>query len=192
TNRYYLGLKVVGLSHRALAALDVREIAEPVLRQLVDTTQLTAHVAIYDREEAGYVEQIDTPGFVKMNSWVGRRLQLHSSSVGKVLAAFMPREEMEAMLSRRGLYGRTPRTVTSVPKLLKELERVREQGYALDDEENSLGVRCVAAPIFNAAGKIEAARGVSGTTYQFRRAHVSKLAGRVRTAARKTPHKLGG
>ena len=191
TNRYYLGLKVVGLSHRALAALDVREIAEPVLRQLVDTTQLTAHVAIYDREEAVYVEKIDAPGFVKMNTWVGRRLQLHSTSVGKVLAAFMPREEMEAMLSGRGLYGRTPRTVTSVPKLLKELERVREQGYALDDEENSLGVRCIAAPIFNAEGQIEAALGVSGTTHQFERPQVPKMAELVKAAARKISHQLG-
>ena len=194
SNRYYLGLKVVGLSHRALAALDVREIAAVSSRailRMVDTTQLTAHVAIYDREEAVYVEKIDAPGFVKMNTWVGRRLQLHSTSVGKVLAAFMPREEMEAMLSRRGLYGRTPRTVTSVPKLLKELERVREQGYALDDEENSLGVRCIAAPIFNAEGQIEAALGVSGTTHQFERSQVPKMAELVKAAARKISHQLG-
>ena len=95
------------------------------------------------------------------------------------------------MLTRRGLYGRTPRTLTSVPKLLKELERIREQGYALDDEENSLGVRCVAAPIFNAEGQIEAALGVSGTTYQFERAQVPKMAELVKTAARKISHQLG-
>jgi len=191
TARYHLGLKVVGLSHKALDSLSVREVAAPILRELVAASQLTAHVAIYDREEAVYVEKVDAPGFVKMNTWVGRRLQLHSTSVGKVLAAFMPQEEIEPMLARRGLYSRTPETVTSVPRLIKELAKVREQGYALDDEENSLGVRCVAAPIFNSQGQIEAALGISGTTYQFERSSIPRFADMVKTAARKISHQLG-
>ena len=188
-HRYHLGLKIVGLSHRALAALDVREVAQPVMRQLVESTGFTAHLAIYDREEAVYVEKVDAPGFVKMNTWVGRRLQLHSTSVGKVLAAHS--EGMEEMLERRGLFKRTPLTIGSIPKLRRELARVREQGYALDDEENSLGVRCVAAPVFNSEGKVEAALGVSGTTHDFPRANIPRIAELVRAATRRISQQLG-
>jgi IclR family acetate operon transcriptional repressor len=188
-DRYHIGLKVVGLSHRALGGLDVREVALPIMRHLVDASQLTAHLAIYDREEAVYVEKVDAPGFVKMNTWVGRRLQLHSTSVGKALAAFLP--ECEAMLERRGLFRRTPQTITSITRLKRELAKVRELGFAVDEEENSLGVRCVGAPIFNSEGQIEAALGLSGTTYQFERGSVPKIAELVKAAARKISHQLG-
>jgi len=189
--RYHLGLKVVGLSHRALAGLDIREVSEPILRQLVDTSQLTAHLAVLDNEEAVYIAKIDSPGFVKMNTWVGRRMQLHSTSVGKALIAHLPPEEVGPMLQRRGLYKRTPQTITVVSRFMRDLEKVREQGYAIDDEENSPGVRCVAAPIFNSEGGIEAAVGLSGTTYQFERASVPKIAELVRSAARKISQGLG-
>lgn len=189
SNRYHLGLKVVGLSHRALAALDVREVAEPIMRQLVETSHLTCHLAIYDREEAVYIAKVDAPGFVKMNTWVGRRLQLHSTSVGKVLAAYQ--EGLEEMMERRGLYKRTPLTINSIPKIKRELARVRELGYGVDDEENSLGVRCVAAPVFNSEGKCEAALGLSGTTYDFERANIPRVAELVKAAARKLSHQLG-
>ena len=76
-------------------------------------------------------------------------------------------------------------------ELMRDLEKVRELGYALDDEENSPGVRCVAAPIFNSDGAIEAALGLSGTTYQFESASVPKIAEVVKAAARKISHGLG-
>ena len=189
TNRYHLGLKIVGLSHRALADLDVREVAEPIMRQLVETSHLTCHLAIYDREEAVYIAKVDAPGFVKMNTWVGRRLQLHSTSVGKVLAAYM--DGGEELLERRGIYKRTPQTITSIPRLKRELAKVREIGYGVDDEENSLGVRCVGAPVFNSEGRIEAGLGLSGTTYDFDRASIPKFAEMVKSAARKISHQLG-
>lgn len=189
--RYHLGLKVVGLSHRALAGLDIREIADPILRQLVDTSQLTAHLAVLDNEEAVYIAKIDSPGFVKMNTWVGRRMQLNSTSVGKALIAYLPPEEVLQMLQRSGLNKRTPQTITVASRLMRDLERVRELGYAIDDEENSPGVRCVAAPVFNSEGGIEAALGLSGTTYQFERTSIPKVAELVKSAARKISHGLG-
>jgi DNA-binding IclR family transcriptional regulator len=191
SGRYHLGLKVVGLSHRALAGLDVREIAQPVLRQLVDSTQLTAHLAILDNHQAVYIEKQDAPGFVKMNTWVGRRLDVHSTSVGKVLISTFDEAQIAELVAHRGLSKRTTQTIATVPRLLRDLEKVRELGYAIDDEENSPGVRCVAAPIFNSESSIEAAIGVSGTTYQFERAAIPKMADLVKAAARKISHQLG-
>lgn len=189
--RYRLGLKIVGLSHRALAGLDIREIADPILRQLVDTSQLTAHLAVLDNDEAVYIAKLDSPGFVKMNTWVGRRMQLNSTSVGKALIAFLPSEEVLPMIQRSGLNRRTPQTITVASRLMRDLEKVRELGYAIDDEENSPGVRCVAAPVFNSEGGVEAAVGLSGTTYQVERTSVPKVAELVKSAARKISQGLG-
>ena len=118
-------------------------------------------------------------------------MQLHSTSVGKALIAHLPPAEVGPMLQRRGLYKRTPQTITIVSRLMRDLEKVRELGYAIDDEENSPGVRCVAAPIFNSESGIEAALGLSGTTYQFDRASVPKIAELVKAASRKISHGLG-
>jgi DNA-binding IclR family transcriptional regulator len=191
SGRYHLGLKVVGLSHRALAGLDVREIAHPVLKQLVEATQLTAHLAILDNDQAVYIEKLDGPGFVKMNTWVGRRLDVHSTSVGKILISRLEDEALNSIFERRGLNKRTSQTLATLPRLLRDLDKVRELGYAVDDEENSPGVRCVAAPVFNSDGGIEAAIGVSGTTYQFERSGIPKMAELVKAAARKISHQLG-
>ena len=191
TGRYRLGLKLLGLSRGALAGLDVREVALPLMRQLVEHCGLTAHLAILDRGEAVYIEKVDAPGFIKMDTWVGKRMELHSTSVGKTLTAGLDDTEVHEILRERGLRKLTPRTITQHGRFLKELEKVRAQGYAEDDEENSLGVHCVAAPIFNAAGQVEASLGVTGTTQQVTPAAVPRIAEMVKETARRISHQLG-
>lgn len=161
-NKYKLGLKLLSLRHSALADLDIRELALPALEQLVEHTGKTGHVAILDREEAVYIERVEAPGFVKMDTWIGRRMDLHSTAVGKALLAFQASDFLSQVISSRGLPPHTPKTLTAQSKLMKELERVRANGYAIDDEENSMGVRCAAAPIFNADGQVEASIGITG------------------------------
>jgi DNA-binding IclR family transcriptional regulator len=189
--RYHIGLAVVSLSHRALATLDIREIALPVLRQLVESSGFTAHCAILDNGRAVYVEKVEAPGFVKMDTWLGRRMDVHSTSVGKALVAHLPDAEIQALVADRNMNRYTPQTITTLPKLLRELEKVREQGYAIDDEENNLGVRCVAAPVFNRDGRVEASVAVSGIVSQLDRAAVPRIADLVKAAARKLSHQLG-
>jgi IclR family acetate operon transcriptional repressor len=147
---------------------------------------------VLDRGQAVYIEKLDAPGFVKMDTWVGRRMYIHATSVGKALAAFLEKDELETILREQGLPRQTPRTLTSAARLQAELEKVREQGYAVDDEENSLGVRCVGASVFDAEGRVAAAVGVSGTTAQITRATLPKVADAVREAARKISRQLGG
>jgi DNA-binding IclR family transcriptional regulator len=189
--RYHIGLAVVSLSHRALAGLDIREMALPVLRQLVDLSGLTAHLAILDHGRAVYIEKVEAPGFVKMDTWLGRRVDVHSTSIGKALVAHLPYAEVQALVADRGLTRHTPQTITSLPKLFRELEIVRQQGYAVDDEENSVGVRCVAAPVFNNDGQVEASLGVTGIVSQFDRNALPRMAELVKSAARKLSHQLG-
>ncbi len=191
TGRYRLGVKVLSLSRGALSGLDVREAALPVMRQLVEHSHLTAHLAILDGDEAVYVEKVDAPGFIKMDTWVGRRMEIHSTSVGKALAAYLDPAKIAAILKARGMKKLTPRTITSPARFLKELERVREQGYAVDDEENSPEVRCVAAPIFGASGQIEASLGMTGTIHQVSLEMLPRLAAAVKDATLRISHQLG-
>ncbi|MEK6302135.1 MAG: IclR family transcriptional regulator [Acidobacteriota bacterium] len=189
--RYRLGLRVLALGRGVQTGVELRDEAISEIHSLVKRTGLTAHLAVMDRGEAVYVEKVESPGFVKMDTWVGRRMQVNSTSVGKALAAYLPESEVQAILKERGLKKRTPKTITLQSKFTRELSRVRERGYAVDDEENSLGARCVAAPIFDGLGRVQAAIGVSGTTGEVNRASLSKIAMMVKDAAMKISRHLG-
>ena len=190
TGRYRLGLKILSLGGDARANLDLAEVALPFMRGLQDRIHLTIHLAVLDQGEAVYIEKVEAPGFFKVNTWVGRRMYLHSTSVGKCLLAWLPKPEVETLLRQQGMKKRTPKTISSVAKLLSGLERVREQGHALDDEENSLGARCVGAPIFDAAGGVTAALGVSGTLTQMDEENMVKIVDALKETARRISRQL--
>jgi IclR family transcriptional regulator, KDG regulon repressor len=111
-------------------------------------------------------------------------MRVHATSVGKAIVAYIPQDQLEHILRRVGMERRTPKTITSVPRLLKELERVRSQGYAVDDEENNLGARCVAAPIFDDRSAICASLGLSGTTQQVSPHTMPRILEALKDAAR--------
>lgn len=190
--KYRLGLKVLSLGRDVLAGLDIGKMALPALRWLAERTQLTVHLAVLDHGEAVYIEKVDAPGFIKMDTWVGKRMNVHSTSVGKALVAHLPKEEVEHILREHGLKKPTPKTITSVSRFLAELERVRREGYAMDDEENSLGVRCLGAPVLDSLGQVEASVGLSGTILQVNDSSLPRLAGLVKEAARKISRQLAG
>ncbi len=191
SGKYRLGVKVLGLSRAALSGVDLRETALPVMKRLVDHIHITTHLAVLDHGEAVYVEKVEAPGFIKMDTWIGRRMAVHTTAVGKAILAFKPLEEQEAIIHERGLRRNTKFTITAPAKLLKELERVRLQGYSIDDEENNLGVRCVGAPIFNSNGVVEASIASTGTTAAVTREGVPRLAEQVKEAARRISGLIG-
>ena len=176
SGRYRLGLKILSLGGDAQSNLDIADVALPFMRSLVERVHLTAHLAVLDQGEAVYIEKVEAPGFFKVNTWVGRRMYLHSTSVGKALLAWLPKQELEAIVRQQGLKKRTPKTIHTASRLLADLELVREQGHAVDDEENSLGARCLGAPIFDAEGNVTAALGVSGTLTQVDEENLPKIA----------------
>lgn len=191
TGKYRVGLKVLSLSRGALTGIDVREVALPIMRHLMKQTNLTCHLAILDGPMAVYIEKVEPEGFIKMDTWVGRRMPVHATSVGKSLVAHIPRERLEKIIAERGMEKRTPKTITTLPKLWKELEKVREQGYSVDDEENNMGARCVGAPIFNQDGLIEASLGLSGTINQVNPHTMPRILEHLKDAARHVSMQLG-
>jgi DNA-binding IclR family transcriptional regulator len=189
---YRLGVKLLVLGGQALRGVEVREVALPVLRRLTSETQTTAHLAVLEGAEAVYIERVPSPGFIQIDTWVGRRMPLHSTSVGKTLAAFLPEKDAEVLFLTAGLTRFTPHTITSLPRLKQELRRIREEGVAIDDEENTPGVRCVAAPIFGRAGIPVAAISLTGPVQQVTSERLTKVVEKVKDAARQLTATLGG
>ncbi len=191
SGKYRVGLKILSLSRGALSGIDVREVALPIMRHLVEQTNLTCHLAILDGPEAVYIEKVEPTGFIRMDTWVGRRMRVHATSVGKALVAHIPQERLERIIGERPMEKRTPKTITTFPKLLKDLEKVRAQGYAVDDEENNMGARCVGAPVFNQSGTIEASIGLSGTINQVNAQTMPRILEHLKDAARHVSMQLG-
>jgi DNA-binding IclR family transcriptional regulator len=167
TKSYFLGFKLMDLGNLILDQLDLRNVAKPNLIYLAEKVQETVHLVIRDTDEALYIDKVDLyprRAGLQMVSRLGARIPMHCCSVGKVLLANLPEEELEKVIKSRGLPKRTRNTITNRDQLSEHLAVVRVRGYAVDNEENEKGVRCVAAPIKNANGQVIAAISISGPT----------------------------
>jgi len=169
TRNYFLGFKLVELGNILLSQIDLRKEAEPFLRELAERTQETIHMVILDRNEVVYIDKVEldhNPSGLRMASRIGLRNPAHSSAVGKVLLSHLSEEALNQFFKGKGLMKRTENTITDVAQLKEHLRMVRNQGFAMDDEENEKGVRCVAAPIYDEAGNAVAAISISGPAFR--------------------------
>ena len=145
SRRYALGPRLIGLGDSASRMLGAW--ARPHLTGLVERTGETANMAMLDGDYVVYVAQVPSRHSMRMFTEVGRRVYAHCTGVGKALLSQLPPEEAQALVRRAGMPPQTPRTVTDPHRLGEELARIREQGYALDEGEQELGVRCFAVPV---------------------------------------------
>jgi len=183
TGHYRLGLKLVSLSKKALNNLSLREEARPFMQTLVKKTGLTAHLGVLEGSEAVIVEKVEAPGLIKLATWVGRRLDAHCTGVGKALLAYLPEEEFDTLIKARALTRHNQKTIVSIGKLKRELLQVRTQGYALDDEEDEIGLRCIGSAILDGDGRAIAAVSIAGTTAQITAERIPSLAPLVKGTA---------
>jgi IclR family transcriptional regulator, KDG regulon repressor len=128
---------------------------------------------------------------VRVPSSVGRRNPAHCTAVGKALIAYLPDEELEGLMRRRGLKAHTPKTITTPVLLRRELATIRERGYAIDDEEIEKGLRCIGAPVRDHSGRVVASLSVAGPAFRLTRARTSSVARLVAKAADALSAELG-
>jgi DNA-binding IclR family transcriptional regulator len=188
---YRLGLKLFELGSKAVAQFDLTERARPHLERLVSRTGETAYLSVLDGAEALVVERVESPRAVRVPTSVGWRNPAHCTAVGKVLLAHTAEGRLTAMLGKTRLKAYTQNTITSVARLREELRRVRERGFALDDEETEEGLRCIAAPVQEYSGRVAAALGLLGPAYRIPDDSVAMLAATVIGEARKLSVELG-
>ena len=162
TNRYLFGLQLFSLANMALAGIELREKAAPFLRALMGRSRLTAHLAVLDHNEAVLVDKAEPPGIFKLATWLGKRMELHCTGLGKAMLAHFAESELEQVIRQRGLPRHNDNTIASAKRLKDELAKVRRNGYAIDDEEDEIGYRCIGAAIFDAAGRVLGSVSVSG------------------------------
>lgn len=186
-----LGPHTAYLGQVYLERLDLRQVAHPALEELAHATGEVAHLVVLDVPEVVYIDKVESAFSVRMISRIGARQPAHSSGVGKAFLAFGP-EEVVAAVVAAGLPARTPRTITDEASLRAELERIRSVGYSVDDVENEADIRCVAAPVFGAAGEVCAALSVAGPSSRVTSERVAELAVHVCRAADQVTDRLGG
>lgn len=195
TRNYQLGFKLVDLGNLLLSQIDLRSEARPYLIHLSELVKETIHLVVRDGDKALYIDKVDLNikfSGLQMISRLGSRIELHCSSVGKVLLAYMENHEVEAIISNTGLIKRTAKTITNPTRLMRHLASIRQNGFAIDDEENEEGIRCVAAPIRSESGRVAAAMSISGPTTRITMERIeTDLNARVCETANQISAKLG-
>lgn len=192
--RYRLTLRMFELGMRAMRAMrdtDVANIAVPHLERLRDVAGMTVHLARRDHASVVYLLKIDGPGYVRFDTYVGKRAALHLTGVGKAIAAYLPHGELDRLASDLDFTRGTPKSPKSLQALKSNLKKVRVNGYAIDDEEEVAGVRCVAAPIHNHLDEVIASVGIVGLAHNMGRAAIPRLAASVVETARAISTQLG-
>jgi len=151
-------------------------VAQPLIVQLVESSKETVNLGILDAGEVVVIDTVESPQAVRMSSKVGNRRHLHATALGKVLLAGLPDKEVARLIRLKGLPRLTPQTLTAKTALLAELTKVRQQGYAIDNQENEIEGRCIGAPIYGPDSRVVAALSISGPVFRMDMARARSLA----------------
>ncbi|KZE38999.1 IclR family transcriptional regulator [Bhargavaea cecembensis] len=189
--KYRLGIKLFELGNVVGNSMDIRKIASPLIRGLVEELSETVHLAVMEREEVVYVEKLEGPRTLTIYSHVGKRAPVHCTGVGKAILAYQSEEQIERMLTSGDLVAHTQHTMTDISVIREHLRTIRENGYAVDDEEIELGLKCVAAPIFDHQGNVTASISCSAPKVRADEVSFAEMVGKIMAAASEISAALG-
>jgi IclR family acetate operon transcriptional repressor len=170
----------------------VVERARQPMDALMRETGETSNLGVEVRDEVVFLAQVETHEAIRAFFPPGTKGAMHSSGIGKALLAWYPEEKVRGILARQGLEKFTSLTLTSETALLRDLARTRERGFSIDDQERAEGMRCVAAPIFNAHGEPVAGLSVSGPAFRMGLSDATRFGAIVRAAADRVTEATGG
>lgn len=187
--KYRLGVGLLRLAGATSARLDVVQEARPLCKQLAAATGETVNLATLSGHSALYLDQVAGPSALQPHNWVGQHIPLHATSNGKVLLAWLPPSQLADLLGRLPAY--TDATITSKASLRRELEQVRERGYALAVDELEVGLTAIAAPVRNAHGDVVCSMSLSGPTFRLSEERFAEVTPLLVEAADELSHRLG-
>lgn len=191
TGRYKLGYKFLEISSKLLDSIDLRTEARPFLQVLETVTNEVIHLVVYDQGEVVYIEKLEGNETLRMHSRVGKRAPMHCTSVGKAILAHLPTNVVLEIINRKGLPAHTNHTFTDKEEFFQELAKIKENGYALDLEENEYGIICIAVPIYDHLGRVAAAVSISGPSIRMIPNRLDELKDRLIEIGRKISARLG-
>ncbi len=164
TNRYRVGLKVVEIGSIRLNQMELKTEAIPFLRELSQKLNQVCHMGQLSHGEVVYIEKIEPIASIRMYSAIGKRVPMHTTALGKMLASDLADDEILSILERKGMRRYTDHTIVDEKAYLEEIARVRSQGYATDNAENEADIYCIAAPVKDYRGIIIAAISTTNIT----------------------------
>jgi IclR family transcriptional regulator, KDG regulon repressor len=188
---YQLGIACVSLGQAARGQLDIRRVSLPHLQELHRRTRETVHLTVRHALSAVYVEKLDSPEPLRIHSRIGAAVPLYCTAVGKVLLAYMPETELEKILDQLEMKRLTENTVGNLQELQTQLQRVRKHGYACDLEEHEAHIRCIAAPVWDHTGSVNASLSVTGPAVRMSSARLRHIAPLILEIGRKISEELG-
>jgi IclR family KDG regulon transcriptional repressor len=191
TRKYSLGFKLVERASTLLDQIDVRQVALPYLQELRAWCGESVNLAVRDGEQIVYVERLTTTQSLGMRAKVGYRAPMHCTALGKAILSGISPREVEEFVAQSGLPSVTPHSITDGAQFLQEVDQARAQGFALDNEENEIGVRCVAAPIFDHSDRPVAAVSISCPVHRFPPSDAPRYGQKVIEAATAISARLG-
>ncbi|ABI56667.1 IclR family transcriptional regulator [Alkalilimnicola ehrlichii MLHE-1] len=192
TGVWHIGVQALAVGNAFLKGHDFVSLSRPFLRRLTEASGETSNLAVENGGHAVFLSQVECRAIVRAMARPGDRTPLTCSGVGQALLACMSQERVEELIRQHGLPCYTPKTVTTPDQLHQTLARTRQRGWALDDEAQALGMRCVAAPFFNAYGEAVAAISISGPTPRISDARIPVLGDLVARTAAGITHRIGG
>ena len=184
TKRYRLTMRMFEIGSRVTGSANILSVARPYLESLSNVSGEAVHLVSRVNDEVVYLYKEEASNsIVRMSSFVGLRNPMYCTGVGKSILAFLPDNEIRSIWQRTTPVRFTPKTITTLSGLEKEIQRIRQRGYAIDDEEHEAGVRCIAAPILNFSGNPVAAISLSAPAIRLNDAEIEKYAPMVMEAA---------
>ena len=189
---WHVGAEAFRIGSAFLGRTSIVEQSRSVMQEIMAATGETANLAIADRGEIVFVSQVETHEPIRAFFRPGTRSPIHASGIGKALLAHLPDSQVDVLLGAGTLAGYTARTITDPAAMREELAVIRARGWAVDDEERTDGMRCIAAPIFNPFGEAVAGISVSGPVTRVTPERDAEIGATVRAAAGAITQALGG
>jgi DNA-binding IclR family transcriptional regulator len=190
-DKYVLGVKLFQLGCLAVPEKDLRDRAHPYLEHLAKETGETTHLGVLDEGQVLHVDHVESEHTLRLAVVLGSYHPASTTALGKMLLAYLPEEQFETIIHRHGLPARTRNSLTTIMELKKELRLIKDHGYALDNEEDSEGLRCVAAPVRGVSGAVLASLSVAGPSIRMTDRRIPVLVGLVVESANRLSEELG-
>jgi DNA-binding IclR family transcriptional regulator len=191
--QYGLTTKILELSHNIIEDLDIVSISKPFLQELNKQTEEVVHLVMLEENDAVYIDKIEAKNNIRMYSYIGKKIPLFSSAVGKAYLAFSKDSIRESkwQMILESMESFTENTIITENELKEELGKIKNRGFSIDNEENELGIICVAAPIYNHLGIVEYAISISTPKFRLTEKKLEHFGKLVRKAANEISGKLG-
>lgn len=192
TMSWLVGVQAFAVGNAFARSRDLVSLALPHMRRLMTDTGETVNFFMLDGDEAICMAQIQSQQMVRAISRPGSGMGMHRSAAGKVMLAHMPEKDVAAIIGRSGMPRYTDNTITTLEDLRQELNKIRERGLSVDNEEFSIGLRCIAVPIFDETGSVHAAVSIAGPAARITEARVASVGMLVKQCGQTVTLEIGG